>query len=64
MKTIETLSVTDFINQDHKEFSVVNSIRQIPQLIDSLKPSQRKILFAALEYNKEEIVDRLGMFAA
>lgn len=60
----KSITVTDFVNTDHKEFSVVNSIRQIPQLIDSLKPSQRKILFAALEYGKEEIVDRLGMFAA
>ena len=60
----KSITVTDFVNTDHKQFSVVNSIRQIPQLIDSLKPSQRKILFAALEYNKEEIVDRLGMFAA
>lgn len=60
----KTINVTDYVNNDHKAFSVFNSIRQIPQLIDSLKPSQRKILFAALEYNKEEIVDRLGMFAA
>lgn len=58
------IPVTVYVNNDHKAFSVFNSIRQIPQLIDSLKPSQRKILFAALEYNKEEIVDRLGMFAA
>lgn len=60
----KNINVTDYVNTDHKAFSVFNSIRQIPQLIDSLKPSQRKILFAALEYNKEEIVDRLGMFAA
>ena len=59
-----TITVTDFVNTDHKAFSVVNSIRQIPQLIDSLKPSQRKILYTALNYGKEEIVDRLGMFAA
>ncbi|AIM51492.1 DNA gyrase/topoisomerase IV subunit A family protein, partial [Dickeya phage phiDP10.3] len=62
--TTQKINVTDYVNNDHKSFSVFNSIRQIPQLIDSLKPSQRKILFAALEYNKEEIVDRLGMFAA
>lgn len=60
----KSITVTDFVNTDHKEFSVVNSIRQIPQLIDGLKPSQRKIIFTALEYGKEEIVDRLGMFAA
>lgn len=57
-------SVTNYVHTDHKAFSLFNSIRQIPQLIDSLKPSQRKILFAAMEYNKEEVVDRLGMFAA
>ncbi|URQ08889.1 DNA topoisomerase medium subunit [Salmonella phage BRM 13312] len=60
----QSINVTDYVNNDHKSFSVFNSIRQIPQLIDSLKPSQRKILFTALEYGKEEIVDRLGMFAA
>ncbi len=60
----KSITVTSFVNTDHKEFSVVNSVRQIPLLIDSLKPSQRKILFAALEYGKEEIVDRLGMFSA
>ena len=60
----KTINVTDYVNNDHKAFSVFNSIRQIPQLVDSLKPSQRKILFTALEYGKEEIVDRLGMFAA
>ncbi|QPI14348.1 DNA topoisomerase II [Salmonella phage GEC_vB_N6] len=60
----QSINVTDYVNNDHKAFSVFNSIRQIPQLIDSLKPSQRKILFTALEYGKEEIVDRLGMFAA
>lgn len=59
-----SINVSEFVDTDHKAFSVVNSIRQVPQLIDSLKPSQRKILFAALEYGKEEIVDRLGMFAA
>ncbi|WPJ72110.1 hypothetical protein DEEACLCL_00093 [Salmonella phage CRW-SP2] len=58
------ISVTDYVNTDHKAYSRFNSVRQIPQLIDSLKPSQRKILFAAMEYNKEEVVDRLGMFAA
>ncbi len=60
----KSITVSRFVNTDHKEFSIVNSIRQVPQIIDSLKPSQRKILFAALEYGKEEIVDRLGMFAA
>uniref|UniRef100_A0AAU8KWQ6 DNA topoisomerase (ATP-hydrolyzing) n=1 Tax=Serratia phage Kevin TaxID=3161161 RepID=A0AAU8KWQ6_9CAUD len=58
------ISVSDFVNVEHKEYSIVNSIRQIPSLIDGLKPSQRKILFAAIEYGKEELVDRLAMFCA
>lgn len=60
----KNITVSEFVNTDHKSYSVINSIRQIPQLIDSLKPSQRKILFAAIDYGKEEVVDRLGMFAA
>ncbi|AFX93657.1 DNA topoisomerase II [Serratia phage phiMAM1] len=64
MTNKNTLSVTDFVNHEHKEFSVVNSIRQIPSIIDGLKPSQRKVLFSAIEYGKEELVDRLAMFSA
>lgn len=60
----KNITVSEFVNTDHKDFSVVNSVRQIPQLIDSLKPSQRKILYAAMEYGKWEVVDRLGMYAA
>lgn len=58
------LSVSMFVNGEHKEYSVINSIRQIPSVVDGLKPSQRKILFSAIEYGKEELVDRLGMHSA
>lgn len=53
-----------FVNGEQKEYSVINSIRQIPSVVDGLKPSQRKILFSAIEYGKEELVDRLGMHSA
>lgn len=59
-----SLTVTEFVEGDHKDFSVVNSKRQIPTMIDGLKPSQRKILFSAIEYGKEELVDRLAMYSA
>lgn len=61
---MQQITVSEFVNTEHKAFSVVNSIRSIPFLIDGLKPSQRKILFTAIEYGKEEIVDRLALTAA
>lgn len=61
---MQQLTVSDFVHSEHKAFSVVNSIRGIPFLIDGLKPSQRKALYSGLEYGKEEIVDRLAMSTA
>lgn len=61
---MQQITVSEFVNVEHKAYGVVNSIRSIPFLIDGLKPSQRKILFSALEYNKSEIVDRLALIAA
>lgn len=39
---------SEFINKDLIHFSNYDNIRSIPQLIDGLKPSQRKVLFTAL----------------
>lgn len=61
---MKELNVTDFVNSEHKDFSVVNSRRNIPMLIDGLKPSQRKALYGAFVYNKLELVDRLGLQTA
>lgn len=58
------ISVTEFIDKEMKEFSVANTIRSLPIIIDGLKTSQRKVLFGAIEYGKEEVVDRLAMSAA
>jgi len=46
----------DFINKRMKHFSTDDNYRSIPSMIDGLKPSYRKILFATLKKNlKDEI---------
>lgn len=42
------LSIRDFINKELVLFSQHDLVRSIPSVIDGLKPSQRKVLFAAL----------------
>ncbi|EFC47666.1 DNA topoisomerase II [Naegleria gruberi] len=50
------VTITDFINNELILFSNQNNIRSIPSIVDGLKPSQRKILFACLKRDlKDEI---------
>ena len=54
--TIDHESYSDFIDKRLIEFSNSDNIRSIPSMIDGLKPSQRKILWAAFKkplLNKE-----------
>ena len=52
----------EFVHKDLIHFSYYNLERSIPSIMDGLKTSQRKILFAALKRNlKEEI--RVAQFA-
>jgi DNA topoisomerase-2 len=56
------VSYTDFVNKDLIHFSNYNLERSIPSVMDGLKTSQRKILFAAFKRNlKSEI--RVAQFA-
>jgi len=49
-------SYTSFVNDELIHFSNADNIRSLPHLMDGLKPSQRKILFACLKRNlREEI---------
>ena len=49
-------SYTNFVNKELIHFSNADNIRSLPHIMDGLKPSQRKILFACLKRNlKEEI---------
>lgn len=47
----EIVSYTDFFNKEFKPFSVYDGQRSIPNLIDGLKPSQRKILHGCFKRN-------------
>jgi DNA topoisomerase II len=50
------LSYEDFVNQELIQFSRADITRSIPSLIDGLKPSQRKVLYACFKRNlKSEI---------
>lgn len=49
-------SYTRFINDDLIHFSNADNIRSLPNIIDGLKPSQRKILYCCFKRNlKDEI---------
>jgi DNA topoisomerase II len=45
----KTVQVDYFINRELVQFSIYDNIRSVPNVIDGLKPSQRKILFACLK---------------
>jgi len=47
--TTTQLSLPDFVNRELKHFSEADNIRSLPSLVDGLKPSMRKIVFAAFE---------------
>lgn len=56
----------DFLNNEVLEFSRANVIRSIPTIVDGMKPSQRKILFACMKknlYQKEMKVAQLSGYA-
>ena len=50
---ITTLTITDFITKDQVKFSEEDIRRSIPHIMDGLKPSQRKVIFACLKRNLE-----------
>lgn len=45
------ISFTEFVDLELKHFSNYDNIRSIPSLLDGLKPSQRKILWACFKKN-------------
>ena len=56
------ISIKDFINLDLIHFSSSDNVRSIPNVVDGLKKSQRKVLFCAFKRNlKKEI--RVAQFA-
>lgn len=54
--TKKNIPVTNLINQELVLFSISDNVRSIPNIMDGLKPGQRKILFACFKKNlKSEI---------
>ena len=54
--TAKTVTIKEFVDQDLIHFSNSDNIRSLPQVIDGLKPSQRKVIFSCLKRNlKSEI---------
>lgn len=44
-----SVSYEDFVNKEMIHFSHADNIRSIPSVVDGLKPSQRKVLFACFK---------------
>lgn len=68
-KEIVNMSISDYLNNELIKFSHNDCKRSIPSLIDGLKESQRKILYAVkkrnLTYNKQSLkVAQLGGYVA
>ena len=63
MTKIRTKSVSDFLNNDYKDFSMaIVEERAIPSVIDSFKPVQRKIIDTAMEIWKTGSEKSLKIF--
>ena len=65
----KSVTIPDFINKELILFSKEDNIRNIPNIIDGLKPSQRKVLYAAFKKNlnskKKEIkVEQFGGYVS
>ena len=48
---IKALPVTDFVHRDLANFSAEDIKRSIPHVVDGLKPSQRKVIYACMKKN-------------
>lgn len=57
------ISIGDFINKDLIWFSIADNVRSIPNVMDGLKPSQRKVLYSCRTRSNTEIkVSQLSGF--
>lgn len=49
-------SVRRFVDNELVDFAVADNMRSIPSIVDGLKPSQRKVIYACFKRNlKKEI---------
>lgn len=61
---IKKVSVSDFLKNDFREFSVYDCHINIPSMIDGLKVSQRKVMWTVLNNSKTMTVEQLSSLAA
>ena len=61
-RTVQDVTISDYINKELIHFSYYDNQRSIPNVMDGLKPSQRKILYTAIKYltNSEMKVAQFG----
>ncbi len=61
-RSMSSVTVSNYINRELIHFSYYDNQRSIPNLMDGLKPSQRKILYTAIKYltNSEMKVAQFG----
>jgi DNA topoisomerase-2 len=62
VKSLNDVPYTEFVNKDLIHFSNYNLERSIPNIMDGLKTSQRKILFSAFKRNLRSEI-RVAQFA-
>ncbi|XP_043274245.1 DNA topoisomerase 2 isoform X2 [Venturia canescens] len=55
-KDTKAVSYSDFINVELVLFSNYDNVRSIPNMVDGLKPGQRKVLFTCLKRNDKKEV--------
>ena len=48
---VPKVTIKDLVNKELVLFSIEDNIRSIPNLVDGLKPSQRKIIYACIKRN-------------
>jgi len=63
IEMIGDITYKDFINKELIHFSNADNLRSIPSLIDSFKPSLRKIFFAGLKRGKRAADIKVAQFA-
>ncbi len=62
-RNLKQISVSDFINKEFIHFSYYDNQRSLPNIMDGLKPSQRKILYAAIKYTSNSEM-KVAQFSA
>lgn len=59
-----TINISEFINKDLIHFSSADNKRSLPSMCDGLKPSQRKIMYAAFRRGANSGEVKVAQFAA